>query len=116
MLKRLALVATFSTLGAFLFVPNAHAGSHWSIHIGVGAPVVVAPPPSAYIWRPGYYVAPGYGYRWVPGTWGPRRYYSRGPYYNRYRYGGYWGEHRYRGREWDNHREWRERGERYYRR
>jgi len=117
MLKRIALVAMFSTLGAFLFVPSAHAETHWSVHVGIGAPVVPAPvvvsPPPGYVWQPGYYVATAYGSRWIPGTWVPsygvgRAWGGGGWASNRWR-----GDYGYRGR--DDH-EWRERGERHYRR
>ena len=129
MLKRIALVAMFSTLGAFLFVPSAHAETHWSVHVGIGAPVVPAPvvvsPPPGYVWQPGYYVATAYGSRSIPGTWVPSGYYNIRPYYtSRYGVGRAWGGERWASNRWrggygyrgrDDH-EWRERGERHYRR
>jgi len=135
MLKRIALVATFSTLCAFFFVSSAHAETHWSVHIGVGIPVVPPPvfayPEPGYVWQPGYYVTPAYGSRWVPGTWVPSGYYNNRSYYtSRYGVGRAWGSDRwapnrwrgdyryrnYRYRDRDDDHEWRERGERHYRR
>jgi hypothetical protein len=103
-------VAFLAVLFVAFGVATAHADTRFSIHVGVGAPVmpapvVVAPPPypyggyyyapapypyPGYAWRPGYYV----GYRWVPGAWVPharvapygRGYYKHDRYYKYDRY------------------------------
>jgi hypothetical protein len=116
MLKRIALVATFSSLCAFVFVSSAHAETHWSVHVGVGAPVapppVVAFPPPGYAWQPGYYAATPYGRSWVPATGIRGGYYNNRSYYNPgYRVGRGWhrdswaqsrwrGEYRHRDRDY----------------
>ena len=117
MVKRITFVATFTTLLAFLCVPAARAQGHWSVHIGIGAPVVPvpvvvapAPAPPGYIWQPGYYVQTPYGYRRVRGRWVPDPYYTGGPYYGG-GYGVYWDRERWRGEhddgDWDDDHEWR---------
>ena len=65
-MKRMMLrVAGLMVLFGALSVATAHADSRFSIHVGVGGPVAVAPGPYGY---DGYYV----GYRWVGGGWVPR--------------------------------------------
>jgi hypothetical protein len=86
-MKRMMLrVAGLMVLFGALSVPAARADSRFSVHVGIGAPVAVAPGPygygsyygqasyPGYVWQPGYYV----GYRWVAGGWVPRgRYVER---------------------------------------
>ena len=85
-MKRMMLRVTgLMVLVGGLSVATAQADSHFSIHVGVGAPVAVAPGPygygtyvqapyPGYVWQPGYYV----GSRWVVGGWVPRgRYVAR---------------------------------------
>ena len=81
--RRIALLAIGAVI---LLATSAHAASHVFVRIDVGPPapvyvpapppppppvVVYAPPPVpyGYVWRPGYYVWTGYGYRLVPGAW-----------------------------------------------
>jgi hypothetical protein len=79
-------VAGLMVLFGALSVATARADSRFSIHVGTGAPVVVAPNPygydghygqapyPGYVWQPGYYI----GHRWVAGRWVPRaRYIER---------------------------------------
>src|SRR6266446_4274807 len=60
MLKRYARLAGLTLLLGVVFVPVAHASTHFSVQIGPWAPiapVVVAPgPPPGYVWQSGYYV------------------------------------------------------------
>ena len=86
-MKRMMLrVAGLTVLFGALSVTAVQADTRFSIHVGVGAPVVappvvVAPNPYSYgdgyagpvaypgyVWQPGYYA----GYRWMPGMWIPR--------------------------------------------
>jgi len=109
MLRAAGLMVLFGALNA----APAHADSHFSVHVGVGAPpVVVAPGPygydgyyrqapyRGYVWQPGYYV----GHRWVAGGWVPRsRYVAR-----------HWDRHDRRSydrdrQDWDRDRRSRER-------
>jgi len=70
-----------AVLAGFMYVPTAHADPHFSIHVGIGAPVVPVAPVApvvvapavrpGYIWQPGHYVYARFGYTWVPGVWVP---------------------------------------------
>jgi hypothetical protein len=75
MLRVVGLTVLFGALS----VATARADSRFSIHVGIGAPPVVAAPGPygydgyqapypGYVWQPGYYV----GARWVAGAWVPR--------------------------------------------
>ena len=81
MRARTLLIAAATLLFGVLAVPRtAHADTRFSFHVGVGAPVVVAPAP-VYVddadWQPGYYASFGYERRWVPGYWVNRHYRDR---------------------------------------
>jgi hypothetical protein len=81
MLQRFARVSMLTLVLAFLAVPAARAETHFSFHIGVGAPLVpvpVAPARYGYVWQPGYYVRTPFGDRWVSGVWRYQPYESRG--------------------------------------
>ncbi len=107
---RIARLIGLTMMGSLAFVPAAHAGPHFSIHIGVGAPVAVAPVVRpGYIWRPGYYVRTDFGYQWVPGAWVPapydrvvRRDGDRDEVYARRG----WDGDRYENRDHDRDRDW----------
>ena len=85
MTRMMLRVAGLMVLFGSLSVATARADSRFSVHVGIGAPVVVAPGPygydrygqaphPGYVWQPGYYV----GARWVTGGWVPRgRYVER---------------------------------------
>jgi YXWGXW repeat-containing protein len=88
MFKRLALIGTLAVALTAVAMP-AHAASHVSINVGIGAPVyrvpvgpavvapvaVVAPAPyPGYVWQPAHYVWTPYGYQMVPGMWVPAPY------------------------------------------
>ncbi len=75
MVKRIAQIAGVTLLLGGVFVPTAHADTHFSLQIG--APVPFAPgavAPRGYVWQPGYRVWTGFGYRWIPGAWVPAPY------------------------------------------
>jgi hypothetical protein len=68
-------VVSLTFLLALLAVPVAHAGTRFSVQIGIGAPVGawIAPGPYAvapgYVWQPGYWASTPYGRQWIPGAW-----------------------------------------------
>ncbi len=68
MVKRIAQIAGVTLLLGGVFVPTAHADTHFSLQIG--APVPLAPVAVArrgYVWQPGYRVWTGFGDR--RGSW-----------------------------------------------
>ncbi len=84
MIRMTTRIALGAIVALFVMSPRAHAATRVFVQIGapIVAPVPVAPPPvvaparvyvaprpSGYVWRPGYYVWTGYGYRLVPGGW-----------------------------------------------
>lgn len=104
--SRIVRLIGMTMMAGLAFVPAAQAGPHFSIRIGVGAPVPVAVAPvvrPGYVWQPGHYVWTQFGYEWVPGTWVPapysrveRRDWDRDDVYSR----GDWD----RDRQWDRDR------------
>jgi hypothetical protein len=108
MLKRFAYVAGLTLLLGIVFAPPAHASTRISVRIGAPvpiAPVAVVARPRGLVWRPGYRVWTGVGYRWVPGVWVPAPY-ARGYWAPRWRERGRpdWRRDR---REWDRRGYWR---------
>ena len=81
--------AGLAMLAVLASAPSALASTHFSVSVGIGAPVVpvapiavpVVPPvapavvaapapvPYGYVWVPGYYAWNGYAYTMVPGAW-----------------------------------------------
>src|SRR5262249_49356293 len=120
MIPRFARMIGLTLALGLVFVPTAHASPQISIHVGIGAPRVVAPaavvpvgaPYAGYVWQPGYYAWTRFGYRWVPGAWVSPGYARRGWAAGRWDHGRHdWDDRRWgrdRGRE---HRDWdRDRG------
>jgi len=76
MIKRFALVGTFTLVLAALALP-VYAQTH--VSIGIGAPfyppvAVAAAPYPGYVWQPAHYVWTAFGYQVVPGGWVPAPY------------------------------------------
>src|SRR4030088_1829113 len=81
MVKHFAQVAGLTLLFGMVFVPAAHADTHFSVHIGPyasSAPVAVVPGRAPRYWQPGRDVWNGSRYQWVPGAR------VRGPYAPQY--------------------------------
>jgi hypothetical protein len=101
MRARILHIAAAAALFGVLAMPRtAHADTRFSFHLGVGAPVVVAPAPvyvDGYYWQPGYYASPG---RWVAGSWANRQYPDR------------WERDRFERQRWERDRRERERFDR----
>jgi len=82
MRARILHIAAAAAFFGLFAAPSAHADTRWSLHVGVGSPVVVAPAPIAFdddygYWQPGYYTWAGYERRWVPGYWVGRTFRDR---------------------------------------
>ena len=90
MVRSATRLAGLAMLAMLASAATAHASTHFSVSVGIGAPVVpfapvavpVAPPvpvpapavvaapaPYGYVWVPSYYAWNGYAYTVVPGAW-----------------------------------------------